>query len=55
MQEKLVALLIGYAKVKRSSKTQKEEDEVPNPCAVFAAVYFLLNGNVNDNDNDKEK
>ena len=29
------------------------EDEVPNPCAVLASVFFHLTGNDNDNDNDK--
>ena len=34
-------LLIGYVKLKRSSRTKMGEDEVPNPCAVLASVFFF--------------
>ena len=30
-------LSIGYVKLKRSERTETEEDEVPNPLTVFAA------------------
>ena len=46
-------MLIGYVKLKRSSRTKMGEDEVPNPCAVLASVFFQLIGNDKDNDNDK--
>ena len=49
----LLPLLIGYVKLKRSSRTKMGEDEVPNPCAVLASVVFHQTGNDNDNDNDK--